>query len=192
MTRIAFYPATFDPVTNGHVDILRGALEIADSVVVAIGVNSSKSPLFSLEERQAMLGTVIQGLGRQDARRVKAITFTGLAVEAARTAGATLLIRGLRDGGDLTEMQLADEWPLARRTVFLPSSWRSVIRHACRRGGLAVTSPFVRRSLLVAKRGPADNSPSFTTSFRDRFHQLQPRASPPCSAFLPVSDPENT
>lgn len=161
MTRIAFYPGTFDPVTNGHVDILRGALEIADSVVVAIGINASKSPMFSLDERRAMLDGVVKGLGRQDALRVTAITFTGLAVAAAQKAGATLLIRGLRDGGDFDfEMQLAGmnaALTPGLRTVFLPSSpdvrhiTATLVRQVAALGG--DVSPFVPATVakLIAK-----------------------------------------
>ena len=58
MTRVAFYPGTFDPVTNGHVDILAGALDLADRVVVAIGVNPGKSPMFSLPDRKAMIAAM--------------------------------------------------------------------------------------------------------------------------------------
>ncbi|MBN8995741.1 MAG: pantetheine-phosphate adenylyltransferase [Rhizobiales bacterium] len=124
MSRIAFYPGTFDPVTNGHADILAGALDIADTVIVAIGVNPSKAPIFTVEERQAMIGEMAKAAGA--ARRVKAIAFEGLAVEAAKTAGATILVRGLRDSADFDyEMQMAGmNGTLAPgiRTVFLPAA----------------------------------------------------------------------
>jgi pantetheine-phosphate adenylyltransferase len=126
MTRIALYPGTFDPVTNGHVDILAGALAIADKVVVAIGMHPGKTPLFSLAEREAMVAAMGKALGRSAARRVSSVTFDGLVVEAARKAGATLLVRGLRDGADFDyEMQMAGmNGALAPqiRTVFLPAS----------------------------------------------------------------------
>ena len=83
MTRIAFYPGTFDPVTNGHVDILHGALALADKVVVGVGINAGKSPLFSLDERLKMVGDMIRSLGRKDAARASAVAFDGLAVDAA-------------------------------------------------------------------------------------------------------------
>ena len=126
MTRIAFYPGTFDPVTNGHVDILQGALALADTVVVAIGLHPGKSPMFSLAERQAMIRDMVKGLGRSAAGRVKTVTFDGLAVDAARDAGATILVRGLRDANDFDyEMQMAGmngAMAPALRTVFLPAS----------------------------------------------------------------------
>jgi pantetheine-phosphate adenylyltransferase len=126
MTRIAFYPGTFDPVTNGHVDILRGALALADKVVVGVGINAGKSPMFTLDERLKMVRDLIRSLGRKDAARASAAAFDGLAVDAARKAGATMLVRGLRDASDFDyEMQMAGmNGTMAPnlRTVFLPAS----------------------------------------------------------------------
>jgi pantetheine-phosphate adenylyltransferase len=162
MTRTAFYPGTFDPVTNGHVDILHGALELADAVVVAIGVNPGKSPLFDLDQRQAMVATMIKSLGRQDARRVSSTTFAGLVVDAARDAGATVLIRGLRDANDFDyEMQMAGmngTMAPGLRTVFLPASpgvrhiTATLVRQIATMGG--DISPFVPPAVasLIAKR----------------------------------------
>jgi pantetheine-phosphate adenylyltransferase len=126
MTRVAFYPGTFDPVTNGHVDILAGALQLADRVVVAIGVNPGKSPMFSLADRKAMIGAMIDGLGKAAVGHVTTLDFSGLAVSAAKAAGATLLIRGLRDANDFEyEMQMAGMNAAMApdlHTVFLPAS----------------------------------------------------------------------
>jgi pantetheine-phosphate adenylyltransferase len=126
MTRVAFYPGTFDPVTNGHVDILAGALELADRVVVAIGVNPGKSPMFSLVDRKAMIGAMVDAIGKPAAGKVTTVDFTGLAVSAAKSAGATLLIRGLRDANDFEyEMQMAGMNAAMApdlHTVFLPAS----------------------------------------------------------------------
>lgn len=124
--RIAFYPGTFDPVTNGHVDILRGAVALAERLIVGIGVNPAKSPLFSLEEREVMLRQVIRTLGRKNAERVTIMPFEGLTVDAARKSGATLLVRGLRDGNDFEyEMQMAGVnnalFP-ELQTIFIPAS----------------------------------------------------------------------
>jgi pantetheine-phosphate adenylyltransferase len=130
MTRTAFYVGTFDPVTNGHVDILHGALALADRVVIGIGVNAGKSPLFSLDERKAMVDGMIAALGTQ-AARAESTTFDGLTIAAARKAGATILVRGLREAGDFdyempmagTNLALAPEL----RTVLLPAS--PAVRH---------------------------------------------------------------
>ncbi len=131
MTRTAFYPGTFDPITNGHLDILAGALALADRVVIGIGVNPGKSPLFDLAERQAMVAGMIAALPADDARRVSHVTFSGLAVDAAREAGAAILVRGLRDANDFDyEMQMAGmNGAMAPdlRTVFLPAS--PAVRH---------------------------------------------------------------
>ena len=126
MTRVAFYPGTFDPVTNGHVDVLAGALDVADSVIVGVGVNPSKSPMFSLAERKAMVAAMIEGLGAAAAKRVSTVEFSGLAVTAAHSAGATMLIRGLRDASDFDyEMQMAGmnaAMAPGVQTIFLPPS----------------------------------------------------------------------
>ncbi|HZP20145.1 MAG TPA: pantetheine-phosphate adenylyltransferase [Bauldia sp.] len=126
MDRIALYPGTFDPLTNGHVDILSGALALADRVVLAIGVHPSKAPLFTLAERTAMLAEAAKSLGRKEAARIRTRSFAGLVVDAAREEGATLIVRGLRDAADFDyEMQMAGmNGAIAPevRTVFLPAS----------------------------------------------------------------------
>lgn len=157
LPRVAFYPGTFDPVTNGHVDLLKGALAIADKVVVGIGVNPSKSPLFSLAERKAMVADMIKSL-KKDAARASLASFEGLAVDAARAAGATLLIRGLRDGNDFEyEMQMAGTNRVLApglQTVFLPSDptvrhiTATLVRQIAAMGG--DVTPFV--PLAVARR----------------------------------------
>jgi len=162
MTRIAFYPGTFDPVTNGHIDLLRGALAVADKVVVAIGVHPGKAPLFSLAERRAMVADMIKGLGKIDAKRASSVTFDGLAVAAARKAGATILIRGLRDANDFDyEMQMAgtnQTLDAGLHTVFLPASpavrhiTATLVRQIASMGG--DVSPFVPASVakIIARR----------------------------------------
>ena len=161
MTRIAFYPGTFDPVTNGHVDILAGALDLADRVVIGLGVNPGKSPMFSLAERQAMIAAMSAALPAA-AGRVTSVEFSGLAVAAARAAGATLLIRGLRDANDFDyEMQMAGMNAAMApdlRTVFLPASPASrhitatLVRQVAALGG--DVAPFVPSAVarLIAQR----------------------------------------
>lgn len=163
MTRTALYPGSFDPVTNGHVDVLAQALDVADRVVVAIGVHPAKTPLFTFEERAEMIRDAVAGLGA-DTDRVKVIAFSGLVVEAAKADGAGLLIRGLRDGTDLDyEMQMAGmngAMAPAVRTVFLPASpgvrhiTATLVRQIARMGG--DVGPFVPPSVaarLAAKLG---------------------------------------
>src|ERR1700752_1075994 len=108
MTRTAFYAGSFDPVTNGHLDVVRNACRLADRLVVAIGVNPGKAPLFTAEERAEMLREECGPLAAAAGVALEVVLFSDLQVEAARRAGATLLIRGLRDGSDLDyEMQMA-------------------------------------------------------------------------------------
>jgi pantetheine-phosphate adenylyltransferase len=96
--KTALYPGTFDPITNGHVDIITRALRIFDRLVVAVAENPAKKPLFPLADRVEMARSVINELDEQD--RVEIIGFQGLTVDLARSVGATALIRGLRAVSD--------------------------------------------------------------------------------------------
>lgn len=124
MSHIAFYAGSFDPPTNGHLDVIRRTFAIANELVIAIGTHPGKAPLFSAEQRAAMLEAVARPLSM--GRRVTITTFNDLTVDAARRHGATILIRGLRDGTDLDyEMQLAGmngQMAPDIQTVFLPAS----------------------------------------------------------------------
>jgi len=126
MSRIALYAGSFDPVTNGHLDVVRQATRLADRLVLAIGVHPGKAPLFPAEERLAMLREVCGPVGQAAGCQLDYVTFADLVVTAAQRAGAGLLIRGLRDGTDLDyEMQMAGmNGTMAPQvqTVFLPAS----------------------------------------------------------------------
>ena len=126
MSRIALYPGSFDPVTNGHVDVVRQAVGLCDRLVVAIGLHPGKAPLFSTDERLAMVREVFEPIAKSAKCQFEATTFDDLAVTAAKRANATILIRGLRDGTDLDyEMQMAgmnEAMAPEIRTVFLPAS----------------------------------------------------------------------
>lgn len=128
MTRVAFYPGSFDPITNGHMDILEAGLSLADVVVLAMGVHPTKSTMFSRDERLALIGDAVAELGER-ADRVRVIAFDDLAVEAARREGADVLIRGLRNAADFDyEMQMAATNAVLAgdiQTVFLPASPRT-------------------------------------------------------------------
>ena len=125
-TRTALYAGSFDPVTNGHLDVVRQAARLADKLVLAIGVHPGKKPLFSADERLAMLEETCQPIVRAEGCKLACITFDNLVVETARQQGATLLIRGLRDATDFDyEMQMAGmNTTMAPnvQTVFLPAS----------------------------------------------------------------------
>ena len=126
MPRIALYAGSFDPVTNGHLDVVRHAVRLADRLVLAVGVHPGKAPLFSTEERVAMLEEICGPVAREAKCELSCVTFSGLAIEAARKAGATLLMRGLRDTTDFDyEMQMAgmnEAMAPGVQTVFLPAS----------------------------------------------------------------------
>jgi pantetheine-phosphate adenylyltransferase len=126
MTRTALYTGSFDPVTNGHLDVLRQACRVADRIVIAIGVHSSKTPIFSPEERAEMLREVCGPVLKAEGVGLEVVTFADLAIQAAQRHGATLIVRGLRDGTDLDyEMQMASMNATMApdvQTVFFPAS----------------------------------------------------------------------
>jgi pantetheine-phosphate adenylyltransferase len=105
--RVALYPGSFDPVTNGHLDVLQRAIAVFDKVVVAVLENPRKTPLLPAETRVVVLETAIRDAGI-DAAHAEVITFDGLTVEAARAQGARWIVRGLRAISDFeAEGQLA-------------------------------------------------------------------------------------
>jgi len=126
MQPTALYPGSFDPVTNGHIDVVRHAAMLAARLVIAIGVHPGKAPLFSVDDRMAMLEETCGVMVRKAGCEFACITFDDLAVSTARRVGATVIIRGLRDGTDLDyEMQLAGMNAAMApevQTVFLPAS----------------------------------------------------------------------
>jgi pantetheine-phosphate adenylyltransferase len=126
MSRIALYAGSFDPVTNGHIDVVRQAVRLTDTLVLAIGVHPGKTPLFPTAERRAMLEEACGPIAKERGCALEFITFDGLVVAAAQQAGATALIRGLRDGSDFDyEMQMAGmNGAMAPdvQTVFLPAT----------------------------------------------------------------------
>src|SRR5712691_9052915 len=97
MPRAALYAGSFDPVTNGHLDVVRHAARLCDRLVLAIGTHAGKTPLFSGEERITMLEQSCTPLAREASCELRCITFSDLVVTTAKREGASLLIRGLRD-----------------------------------------------------------------------------------------------
>ena len=126
MPRVALYPGSFDPVTNGHLDVVRQACALVDRLIVAIGIHPGKAPLFSTDERLEMVAEVFKPIAAHAKCQLECVTFDDLTVTAAQRAGATILIRGLRDGTDLDyEMQIAGmNQTLVPdvHTVFIPAS----------------------------------------------------------------------
>lgn len=154
----AFYPGSFDPLTNGHMDVLVQSLNIAEKVIVAIGIHPGKVPLFSFEERAALIAQSVSRQLPASQGRVSVTSFNTLVVDAARAHGATILIRGLRDGTDLDyEMQMAGmnaQMAPDVQTVFLPAGTVSrpitatLVRQIAAMGG--DVSPFVPPEVLDA------------------------------------------
>src|SRR6266699_1553214 len=108
MARTALYAGSFDPITNGHLDVVRQGARLADRLVLAIGTHPGKTPLFSAEERLAMIEECCRPAARADGYELRCTTFSDLVVAAARREGASLLIRGLRSGVDFEyEMEMA-------------------------------------------------------------------------------------
>ena len=106
--RVALFAGSFDPITNGHLDVVGKAVRLADRLVLAVGIHPGKTPLFSAEERLAMLDEICAPIGRAAGCEIACVTFADLVVTAARRAGATMLVRGVRDATDFDyEMQMA-------------------------------------------------------------------------------------
>jgi pantetheine-phosphate adenylyltransferase len=153
VTSLAVYPGSFDPITRGHEDLIRRARTFADRVIVAVAVNVAKQPLFTLEERVALIRKTV------DDRAVDVRSFDGLLADFAREAGATMIVRGLRAVSDFEyEFQMA----LMNRnlapgveTVFLVPAFdltylsSSLVREVARFGGnvSALVHPAVQQAL---------------------------------------------
>ena len=122
--RIGLYPGSFDPITNGHMDIIKRSLKIVDKLIVGIAVNDSKSEYFNTEERQQIIKEDIENIGLSD--KIKIHSFEGLLMNYAKNIGASVIIRGLRAVSDfeyefqMTGMNARLEPSI--ETVFLMSS----------------------------------------------------------------------
>jgi pantetheine-phosphate adenylyltransferase len=161
VTRIGFTSGSFDPVTNGHLDVISRAARMVDRLVVGIGVHPGKTPLFSAEERVQMLRAETAPIAKAAGCTIDIVTFASLTVAAAKDAGATLVFRGLRDGTDFDyEMQMAGmngTMAPAIDTVFLPASpgvrhiTGTLVRQIALMGGdvSAFVSPAVAKALAA-------------------------------------------
>lgn len=126
MPRIGLFAGSFDPLTLGHLDVVRNAVRLVDRLVLAIGTHPGKTPLFSAEERLRMLQEICAPVAREAACELACTTFAGLVVAAARQAGASVLFRGVRDATDFDyEMQMAGmnaAMAPELQTVFVPAT----------------------------------------------------------------------
>jgi pantetheine-phosphate adenylyltransferase len=153
MKRIAVYPGSFDPITKGHEDLIRRSLEFVDQLIVAVAVNVAKQPLFSLDERVALIKQAVPD------KRVEVQSFEGLLAEFAKKVGASVIIRGLRAVSDFEyEFQMAlMNRNLAPKieTVFLVPAFdltfvsSSLVREVARFGGdvSPLVDPGVQKAL---------------------------------------------
>lgn len=161
MSRVAIYPGSFDPITNGHVDILMRALAIFDRVIVAIANNVRKAPTFTVEERKSHILNAVKG-----DPRVEVDAFEGLLVEYVQRRGSRIVVRGLRALADFEyEFQLAH---MNRRlgvdidTVFLMTSEKdfyvssSLVKEVAQFGGdvKGLVPPDVEAALAKRLRTP--------------------------------------
>lgn len=158
MAQTGIYPGSFDPVTNGHIDIISRAVKIVDRLIIVVGVHHGKKPLFSAEERVAMIEQAVAPIAKESRTGIEVQTFDTLTVDAARGAGARVIIRGLRDSGDFDyEMQMAGmngEMAPDVETVFLAASpgvrhiAGSLVRQIAGMGG--DVTPFVPGEVAAA------------------------------------------
>jgi pantetheine-phosphate adenylyltransferase len=129
MPRTAVYPGTFDPVTNGHMDIIDRATRVVQTLVIGVAINIGKGPLFELDERVALLENEVAKLKEERRERIKIVPFDNLLVDFVRDQGATIVIRGLRAVSDFEyEFQMASMNARLNgdiETVFLMASERN-------------------------------------------------------------------
>ena len=126
--RIGLYPGTFDPVTNGHIDIIARSARLMHKLVIGVAINTGKGPLFSLEERVELVQAEIQEIASRNGTVIEVLPFQGLLIDFARKLGACMIVRGLRAVSDFDyEFQMAGmNYRMAPdiETVFLMASER--------------------------------------------------------------------
>ena len=154
--RTGVYPGTFDPVTSGHMEVVRRSLRLVDRLVIGPATNIGKGPLFSLEERIDIIKDDISEFSEVDKARIKIVPFEGLLIHFAREINASLIIRGLRAVSDFEyEIQMANMNARMEpnvETIFLMASDRhqfiasSLVKDIARLGG--DTSQFVSKKVF--------------------------------------------
>ena len=167
--RIGIYPGTFDPITNGHADIIRRAIRIVDRLVIGVARNDGKGPLFATDERVEIVRDEVAHLENGDAERIEVRAFDSLLVNFAQSVGANVVIRGLRAVSDFEyEFQMAGMNARLNpdiETVFLMASDRFQF----------ISSRFVKE--IGALGGDVSHfvSPRVTARMLHRFNGAQPQ-----------------
>jgi pantetheine-phosphate adenylyltransferase len=154
--RVGVYPGTFDPITSGHMEVVRRSLRLVDRLVIGPATNIGKGPLFSLQERIDIIKEDIQEFSEADRARIEVVPFDGLLIHFAREVGASVIIRGLRAVSDFEyEIQMANMNARMEpnvETIFLMASDRhqfiasSLVKDIARLGG--DTSQFVSKKVF--------------------------------------------
>ena len=154
--RVGVYPGTFDPVTSGHMEVVRRSLRLVDKLIIGPAINIGKGPLFSLEERVEIIRDDIQDFPEAERSRIEIVPFEGLLIHFARQVNASLIIRGLRAVSDFEyEIQMANmnaRMEPGIETIFLMASDRhqfiasSLVKDIARLGG--DTSQFVSKKVF--------------------------------------------
>jgi pantetheine-phosphate adenylyltransferase len=161
--RIGIYPGTFDPITNGHTDIIRRAVKVVDRLVIGVARNDSKGPLFPTDERVEIVRDEVANLDNGDADRIEVRSFDTLLVNFAETVGAKVIIRGLRAVSDFEY-----EFQMAGMNARLNSDIETVFLMASDRFQF-ISSRFVKE--IGALGGDVSHfvSPRVATRLLDRF-----------------------
>lgn len=158
--RIGLYPGTFDPLTKGHIDIITRATQLVDRLVIGVAINRDKGPLFTLEERVAMIEAEVQTLSKRTGVEIIAHPFENLLIDCARDVGAQIIIRGLRAVTDFEyEFQMVGmnrAMDDSIETVFLMAEARhqaiasKLVKEIARLGGdvSKFVSPAIQKALL--------------------------------------------
>ena len=159
--RVGLYPGTFDPVTNGHLDVIARAARLLDKLVVGVAINTGKGPLFTLEERVELVTAEIDSIATQNGMVIEVKAFDTLLIDFARKVGASMIVRGLRAVADFEfEFQMtAMNQQLSREieTVFLMADPRHqavasrLVKEIAKLGGdvSGFLPPAVARHLLA-------------------------------------------
>ena len=166
--RIGLYPGTFDPITLGHVDIIQRAMALVDRLVIGVAINRDKGPLFSLEERVAMVRAECDAIVATTGGEIVVHPFENLLIDCARDVGATLILRGLRAVADFEY-----EFQMVGMNRALDSSIETVFMMADARRQ-AIASKLVKEIARLGGDVSKFVTPSVAEALRVRLDQPRP------------------